>query len=646
MAAVPSTKSEHLAAIDGLRGVAVLSVMAFHANLLIGGYLGVDLFFTLSGFLITRLLLIELHTKGEINLPRFWLRRARRLLPALFATLAGTALLVWKFGEVEDLEHLRRGIIGAVTYSNNWLAIGAGSDYWSASGRIDPVGHLWSLAIEEQFYLVFPIVMVLLARNRKRLMENLVMVGVIGTIASMSLAAMLVTPGKGITPVYLGTHTRVAAILIGCTLAALRPVVDNGVVRKQTSDLARGIIGVMGVGVMGLMWWKLPFTSLSLFRGGLLLQGLAAVAVLIALAPTPAGPFKILGTKPVVWLGQRSYAIYLIHLPFFWYLSLKWPVVGTNRYRVLGFGTAGTILLATIVHVIIENPFRFKVWRPITAAPTYVIAAVGVLALGIIPLREYQIHVSSNSETARKVAASVSSRSAIPVTQRKPVVLILGDSTAEDAFHGMDDNMGAKYDIVGSILDGCALVTADKIRVPDPFDQTDACHDWRGRYQDAIDKYRPDVAILTNVFDAGDHLIGGNWIGPCTPEFATLHRKAIADVDDLFAKAKIPLVLTQLADHSDHADLQQPWGCLNRNFEAVAKERNLPIVPLGDRLCARFTCPFEAVGNPLFRDYTHFTPEGRKWSSGIIDEILTTQVLPALNLRQAATATTAAPAGR
>ena len=138
---------------------------------------------------------------------------------------------------------LRSEGFATLGYVANWYAIFRTSGYWQQTLAPSWLQHTWSLAIEEQFYLIFPIVMVVLARNRKRLMENLVMFGVIGTVASMALAAMLVTPGKGITPVYLGTHTRVAALLIGCTLAALRPVVDNGVVRKQATDFQRAWLG-------------------------------------------------------------------------------------------------------------------------------------------------------------------------------------------------------------------------------------------------------------------------------------------------------------------------------------------------------------------------------------------------------------------
>jgi len=177
-------------ALDGLRGVAVAGVIAFHLGHLSGGFLGVDLFFTLSGYLITRLLLVERAAKGGVDLKRFWTRRARRLLPALYALLVATAVYAAWFARPDELEGIRGGGLSALVYVANWWAIVTGDGYWDLFTTPSPLEHLWSLSIEEQFYVVWPVAVVLLLGAALKV-RRLLVVSVVAAVASTALMALM-----------------------------------------------------------------------------------------------------------------------------------------------------------------------------------------------------------------------------------------------------------------------------------------------------------------------------------------------------------------------------------------------------------------------------------------------------------------------
>lgn len=615
----------YLPAIDGLRAVAVVAVMVFHANLLIGGYLGVDLFFTLSGFLITRLLLTERSATERTRLGKFWLRRMRRLLPTLFVVLAATIALVWRFGEVEDALRLRREVWGAITYSNNWLTILKGADYWDAGGRIDALGHLWSLAIEEQFYLLFPLVFALFARNRLKLRRRLVLGCGFAALASMLLASLMMRWGADVNTVYLGTFTRLGAILVGCVLAAARPLVGD---HPETDTVARGreltprgriLIGVMSVLVMAVMWARLPFTSEMLYRGGLTLQALCAAGLLVAITPAALGPFRVLASAPLVWVGKRSYAIYLVHLPTYWYLSRWWPARGDTRWQLLAVGSAVTFAVAALIHVLVENPLRFMRWRPVTALPAYASAVAALLIVGSMPAARVESNQSGDTDVARRVAASANQRSAVSLG-RKPVVLVVGDSSAEDSYNGLSDYQAKRIDAIGEYIPGCSLVRSEP-EGKESEEETQfrkECEDWKRRYTTAVEQFRPDIAVFGGYYDSNDHRIGGKMVGPCDAPFRKAHLEALNEMADLFTEHGVLLMMIELADPDRGSGDVSGVGCLNDNFRKVAKARNLPLVGVGPALCKKFECPFEPLSNPFFRDAHHFNDDGRRWESGVI----------------------------
>ena len=205
---------------DGLRGIAVLGVLAFHLGFIDGGYLGVDLFFVLSGFLITTLLIHEKETSGSISIQRFWIRRVRRLLPALLLFLIVVGLLIQIYRETSSFIRIRNDMLATLLYVANWRSIFAEHDYWALFSSSSPLSHTWSLAIEEQFYLLWPIIVVwsfYISKTPLSLLKNITIYG--GLLSAFLLIFIYLNNNDAMSRVYYGTDTRISAIFFGAALS-------------------------------------------------------------------------------------------------------------------------------------------------------------------------------------------------------------------------------------------------------------------------------------------------------------------------------------------------------------------------------------------------------------------------------------------
>ena len=356
----PQSGAGWMSGLDGLRAVAVLAVLLFHADLGLfpGGFLGVDVFFVISGFLITTLLLREQGMTGRIDVVAFWRRRARRLLPALYLVLAG--VVVVSVAAVPDaVARLRTDVLAALAYVTNWYLVFDHQSYFEAIGRPSLLRHLWSLAVEEQFYLLWPIVLaVALVVVRRR---GALVLTVLIAAASVAWTAILFDPDGDPSRVYYGTDTRLFGLLTGAALAfawssrLLGPRRAGG----PAGSRIHWTDAVAVAGLVTLAWavWAVDEYDPALYPWGSLAVALVTAAV-IAAVTHPAGRMgRVLDVAPLRWIGRRSYGIYLWHWPVFVLtrpgLDLSMPPAATLALRV-----SATLVLAALSYRFVEVPIR------------------------------------------------------------------------------------------------------------------------------------------------------------------------------------------------------------------------------------------------------------------------------------------------
>ncbi|MGQ3477201.1 acyltransferase family protein [Paenibacillus sp. TY11] len=360
---LPSQR-RYMPGLDGLRALAVIAVIVYHLNpdWLPGGLLGVGVFFTLSGYLITDILVSQWDTYHSFKMKDFWLRRARRLLPAMLTVVAVIVLCSLLF-DPSRLTALRGDVPAALVYMSNWWFIFHQVSYFESFGPPSPLGHLWSLAVEEQFYILWPL---LLALGLKYMPKRIVLAGWVTCLALISalLMAVIYLPGSDPSRVYYGTDTRGFALLIGAALALVWP---SGKLKEQASAKARLLLDSIGaISLLLLCHWAWASNEYdpSLYRGGLL--GIALItAIVIAASAHPVSHLgRLLGLKPLRWIGARSYGLYLWHVPV---ITLTTPQVDTDGVHVMRIilQLLATVLLASLSFKYIEEPIRhggFRHW--------------------------------------------------------------------------------------------------------------------------------------------------------------------------------------------------------------------------------------------------------------------------------------------
>jgi peptidoglycan/LPS O-acetylase OafA/YrhL len=376
-------------ALDGLRGLAVAGVVWFHLGgrmgaHMVGGYLGVDLFFVLSGYLITSVLLAEYAHTQTVSLRAFWVRRARRLLPALLALMPAVALYARVFAKPDEVLALRKDALATLAYVANWHAIWADKSYWALFAAPSPLEHTWSLAIEEQFYIVWPLLFVFAVVQRRLTKPTLALLALAAACVSMATMALLFDPERT-ARAYFGTDTRAASILLG---AALSFALAGRVLSRFARLLdAVGVLCSLG---LAIAWMRLEGQSLFLYRGGFVATELACL-VLIACATLGSESLvaRALAFRPIAWLGTISYGVYLWHWPVFCVLTLERVHVGEGVLAALRLLT--TLVIALASYHGFERKIRgfglapYGIKRPMFAVATAFAASALLVAFGTQP---------------------------------------------------------------------------------------------------------------------------------------------------------------------------------------------------------------------------------------------------------------------
>jgi peptidoglycan/LPS O-acetylase OafA/YrhL len=509
--------------------MSVLAIIAFHSGVssVPGGYYGVDSFFVLSGFLITSLLVKEWGTSGTIRLRRFWAGRARRLLPALFVMVAFVGLVLAVWPQVLATPHVVGDAVAAVFYASNWYSIASSATYFTLSTQPSPLLHTWSLAIEEQFYLVWPLVvlavlklgtsrrrvararsvpvvgggeLILQARDpvwtRRRRLHALFVVACLGSLAS-ALTMAILAPNGYTTRAYYGTDTRAQALLVGAAIAIGLTLWREGSRRPWfvRTAAALGIAGMVGTGAM---WATTPETSTFAFCGGFLVVSLAAGAVVLGVVVAPRSlAVRLLELPPLPQWGRISYGIYLWYWPILLIMSgsrLYWGVYELFLARV-----AVTVAIATLSYRFVEMPIRrgaLRRWRSVVAAPVGAAVAVGAVfaASTLVPMGASVLEgapaggqgaTTEAAALAAAKAAALAARNAadkaaattaaispllppVPSTvpTRRVKVLLVGDSLAGSLGVGLGRDAPAHgIDLVNEGIPACSLSMTGEIKV-------------------------------------------------------------------------------------------------------------------------------------------------------------------------------------
>ncbi len=555
--AAPATlhRGGYVAALDGIRALAALAVLVYHLGLgyLPGGLLGVDVFFVLSGFLITALLLGEHDKNGRIGLRSFWVRRLRRLLPALLLVLVVVAGYAAWAADPSQRGSIRADALSTLGYVANWRFALSHQSYFHGFDAPSPLLHTWSLGVEEQFYVLWPLVVVLVLRLRPGRRAGARLVGGVATVgaaASAIAAGYLAETGADASRVYYGTDTRCQALLIGAAAAAYlaaRPAPTRAGATRSWRWSLSAMLGVVGVGVS---WAMLSGQSPLLDRGGFLLVALASVAVVAAVSEHPQGVVaRVLSFAPLRAIGRMSYGVYLWHWPLF--LLIDHARTGLSGGALAGSRVAVTLVVAAASYRFVERPVRQGALArlgparlgPLRLVAVPVMALVTVLALvvtgtagGVSSTAELSSlavdvnaaggappSVAPLSAAVPLAAAPRAGTSAAAAPVPAPRLLVVGDSVALTFAGGLTPAIQRQYgvEVANRGWVGCGVArnsqATDGSKVWPAWPD---CAVWPSYWSRWVDQMRPDVAaLLAGRWEVVDRLMNGRWTHLGNPDF-------------------------------------------------------------------------------------------------------------------------------
>ncbi|MCV6968592.1 acyltransferase family protein [Mycobacterium bohemicum] len=645
-------------ALDGLRAIAVTLVLVGHGGIpgVSGGFIGVDVFFVLSGFLITSLLLDELRRTGRIELTGFWIRRARRLLPALMLMVLTVAAARGLLPD-QALTGLRDDAIAAFLWVANWRFVAQKTDYFTQGAPPSPLQHTWSLGVEEQYYFVWPVLLIavtllLAARARRRhgratvggVRFAIFVVASLGALASAALTVVVASHGTR-DRVYFGTDTRAQALLVGAAAAAL-------LVRDWPS-LNRGWC------LIGTRWGRrvarvLPMTGLAglaaathyatgaagEFRHGLL-SGVAIAAVLV-IAPVAleqrGAVARALAWRPLVWLGTISYGVYLWHWPIF--LALNGERTGWAGLPLFAARCAATVAAAGASWWLIEQPIRR--WRPARvpllplAAAT--VASAAAITLLVVPvgtgpgLREPGLPPGVSAVAAVSPSPPGGSRPAPRDPNRPFTVSVFGDSIGWTWMHYLPPTPGFAF--LDHTVIGCSLVRGTPYRyIGQTLEQRSECDGWPIRWAAQVAQDQPDVALLIiGRWETVDRVNEGQWTHIGDPTFDAYLNGELERALNIVGSTGVRVVVATVPYSrggekpdgrlypEDQPERVNLWNTMLR--KTAAHHPNVQLLDLNKKLCPDGVYTAKVDGIKVRSDGVHLTPEGVKWLTPWLEESL------------------------
>ncbi len=555
------TTLSYLPALDGIRGVAMLGIFGVHAGVYLtaGGFYLLDSFFALSGFLITSLLIVEWRKSGTVKLKVFWARRARRLLPALFVMLIGVAIIYGLFVPAGTYPTLRGDALSALFYFANWHFIAAGDNYFDQTALTSPLIHMWSLSLEEQFYVVWPLVVLGLLKLWRSL-RVLLVVCVVGALLSALEMALVYKPAD-VTRVYFGTDTHAQSVLVGASLAVglamwaerrRKGAEQDWQARTPGARALLTVIGVMGVAVTAILCTTVHSDQAFAYRGGFLLAAVAASAVLLSVSCAQFSLVaKVLSFPVFTYVGRMSYGMYLWHFPLF--IFIDHARTGLTGWPLFAVRVAPTVAVASASFFFVERPIRQGTFFTSFRVRVLTAPAVAVVVVAIVLATMPATETFAGGSVALGPVPATPLPATIPVAYRStPVrVLLVGDSEALTLGIGLGAAVRAdpaKYDhlyLLNEGILGCGVAdgttgiqggttfVVGKPCTPDPQQgncppggvfgpsQHVPCQAWTAAWADWVGQLKPNVVVLlAGGGEVLDRQFGGRMTNILDPVFA------------------------------------------------------------------------------------------------------------------------------
>jgi len=658
--AISHTRLAYLPALDGVRAFAVLAVMMFHGGIphMDGGFMGVDAFFVLSGFLITSLLIGEWRQRLTIKLGAFWARRARRLLPALLLMLLFVAFFASVIVPKGTYGALRLDALSTLLYVSNWHFILVNSNYFNETAASSPLLHTWSLAVEEQFYVIWPLV-VLGIMHFTRSLRALFALCCAAAVASATWMYVLYDGGVNTNRAYLGTDTRSQCLFIGCALAVGLVLLsqrshEEGRLAKgelwqpagATGKMLCGVAGIVGAVAAVLLWVLTTSTSSFPYSGGFFLIGFSVAGIILAAVAAPASIVpRVLSLTPVRYIGRISYGLYIWHWPI--YIWLDHARTGLLGYELFAVRVLVTFAVSVVSFHLVERPIRMgtfvRQWKAWVAVPV----GVGAVFVALIAATTGTTAVASTASPplVNTAGGSTSTTSLPGSTQAGPPVrvLLFGDSVALTLGEGLNDpTYQAKYGYVLSdkgIL-GCGVVNGPEVELMGVRDATPpACNGsplfpgeppdsqpWSYQWLDAMNEVKPNVVVLlAGRWEVVDRDFQGTWTNILHPSYAAYVKQQLEQASQTVTATGARMVfLTAPCTNEGEQPDGTPWpeddparlAVYNRLVREVAAEhpQTDSVVDLNALVCPgqRFTSKVDGV---VIRrtDGVHFTTAGGVW---------------------------------
>jgi peptidoglycan/LPS O-acetylase OafA/YrhL len=610
---------EYIPALDGFRGVAVIAVLAFHAGLSHsrGGFLGVDAFFVLSGYLITSLLVAEWRRMGTISLRTFWARRARRLLPAILLVVAAVTIYWAFFGPAAQRPALRFDALATLGYVANWRFIFSKAAYFAPFSASSPLRHLWSLAVEEQFYLVWPVLVLLVLRRWS--VRALAVVTALLAAASVVVMVAVYKPGS-VSRAYYGTDARAHVLLIGALLALAVP-------HLLTRPAWRRAVGGLGVaGAAYVMWAFIEINGQGsfLYHGGSLLFAVAAAGVLATAVVVREGAVaRVLALRPLRAVGRVSYGLYLWHWPVF--LAVTHARTGLDDAPLLVARVAITALLTVLSYELVERPVRRGALgrRALVLAPLCLFLVTGISIRATFP-------VASPLPTTAQFAGLFGGSGPRPVGAVR--VFVVGDSVAFTLAEGLKSGPDVQFD--GHALLGCGLMRGEMKALGEH--NGSPCPDSVAIWRNDVSRLRPAVlAVLVGRWEVRDRRIGGRWTHVGQPVFDTALAHRLDETVDMARRggARVAFLTAPFYEEGeqpnghawpeDSPDRVLRFNALLR--EAAARHpRDVTVIDVNRLLCPHGHFERVVGGTAVrWRDGVHIAEGG----AALVQPTLTRQVL-------------------